>query len=110
MKTFLLTLAFATLLPSAQAATEYVYGRGSSFGYCDGTFFSSCSNTISNSAEQSGRQDAVMQCQLKGGQMPGYQAYCSTSCNPNWLPYDAPQTYVTCQATCNGSCEIPDRP
>jgi hypothetical protein len=95
------------LSPGAQAATEIIYGSGSEFGFCDGSFFATCSRNLERQAEERGRQDTVMRCQMRGGRMFSYAPFCSSRCNPNWLPHDAPSTYVRCDANCNGRCELP---
>lgn len=95
-------------IPAAHAASETIYGNGRSSGYCDGAFFSSCKNQLDNQAEQDGKRDTVMSCQLRGGRMNEWAAYCSTYCTPASLPYDAPRTYVSCSSSCSGSREKPD--
>ncbi|MBI3541726.1 MAG: hypothetical protein HY075_00410 [Deltaproteobacteria bacterium] len=87
-----------------------VTGSGHAMTTCQYDFFNICQSQLSRQAEDDGRRNAGFSCQSYGGKITNPYMYCQTTCNPLIAP-PQPQPapiFTTCDATCYGTCEIPD--
>lgn len=89
-------------------STQWVYGSGRAYDFCDGSNYYFCANRITSAAEENGRRDAVQTCRFRGGTMYSYSAVCNTYCSPSYMAPDSPSAYVECTTNCNGPCETPN--
>ena len=103
MKTLLIILLFSL---QALAITESVSGTGSYGGFCRGDGFANiCLSQMEDRANHEATRNADLQCRIKNGTLITYSRYCSTFCNPSFIPVNQ-DVYVNCNANCRFECEI----
>ncbi|KYG61113.1 hypothetical protein [Bdellovibrio bacteriovorus] len=84
-----------------------VTGRGSENSFCNANSGSFCLSNAKNRAEQDAERDARWTCEMSHrGRALSYTAFCSTYCNPNYLPPRHDGTWVNCRSDCRMDCEV----
>lgn len=105
MKALLFVSVMLATLTSFADQNIDVYGRGSAQSYCRGNDYF-CAGNIKDQAERQANQEAQWNCYNRRGQPLTYTSFCSTTCNPAYVPPDT-DTWVTCNTQCRMTCSIP---
>lgn len=83
-----------------------VYGRDSYQSYCTNNDYF-CPQNVKDRAQQGASRNAQWDCQSRRGQPLTYTSYCSSYCNPAYIPPNT-STWVSCQAECRMTCTLKD--
>ncbi|WP_413291232.1 hypothetical protein [Bdellovibrio sp. HCB337] len=102
-----MTLLAGLTVSSAFARTTMITGRANEFGYCSYNQGRFCIDRIADRAERAAERDADWRCRSSGGKS-SLSPFCSSSCNPSFLPPGNQSTPVRCNASCTVQCETPN--